>query len=190
MAKVQPLASGEVVEQAIRELADDVKDLSRWHVVNLLIGDLPFPEPSDSVLQGIIGRTAFADLLKDRSESDHLIFHFACGRVAAGMPDDVQAHLEEELFKLVQSYIGMVSSDSELRSRAGLAISCLLHLSMNASDEKDLFRRYHESLTKIVWHWPEIRKLVAQRFGGWPLNKPLVRQRGFWEMELTLRALA
>jgi hypothetical protein len=190
LAKVQPIASGEVVERSIRELEENAADLSRWHVVNLLIGDLPLPETVASLLESVIGRTAFADLLKDKPDHDHLIFHFACSRVASGMSDDVRAHLEKELFRLVESYKGITFSDLKLRNRGGLAIGCLLQLAMNVVDEKELFRRYHESLTKIIWQWPEIRKLVAQRFGGWPLAKPLVRQRGFWEMELTLRALS
>jgi hypothetical protein len=81
------------------------------------------------------------------------------------------------------------SSEKELRTLGAVAVGTLLLLAMNTRDEADLFCKYHQFLTKAVYVWPEIAPLIAKRFGGWPIASPLARQRGRWELELTLRAV-
>jgi hypothetical protein len=189
LAQAQPFPSGDVIEQAIRELQSGPEVVSRWNVIQLLLGDLPVPEPSASILNDVISKTDFTKLLTDNSARDHMALLFACGRVAAGVRAETREHLENNVFKLIKHYRDSESPELDLRTRAGVAIGCLVQLAMNEADERDLFRRYHELLTKAVWAWPEIANLVGDRFCGWPPVRPLARERGMWVLNLTVRGL-
>jgi hypothetical protein len=187
LAQIQPMPPAKVIERAIRELDAEPGDVSRWHVMHLLIGDLPVREKSISVLNELIAKTDFAKLVNKEGDQDHVALLFACSR-AVGLPTETRVHLENHVFKLVDIYRKLSSSDAEFRARSGVAVACLVQLAMHAADERELYRRYHELLTKLVWAWPEIARLVKDRFCAWPPIRPLTRERGKWELDLTIRA--
>lgn len=186
VAEIQPMPPAEVIERALNELDDAPEDVSRWHVMHLLIGDFPIREKGVSVLNELIGKTDFAKLNNKKGDQDHLALLFACSR-AASLSAETRAHLENHVFKLVDIYRKLSPSDAELRARSGLAVTCLVQLAMQVTDERELYRRYHELLTKLVWAWPETARLVKDRFCGWPPVHPLTRGRGKWELDLTIR---
>lgn len=95
---------------------------------------------------------------------------------------------EEELFSRArQSALADLKAE-EPRDRVGLLAGSLMLAAVTFDHEEATYARMHKSLVRLLQIWPSIAHEIRDRFEGWHPNLPLVRLRGYWELEMTLRA--
>jgi tetratricopeptide (TPR) repeat protein len=190
LKSILPLAPPQVLQQALTELEAAPENLSTWHLVSIVAGDKPLPEALRAKVDALVEKIDFAKLAIEHPDDESAIIHLISGRTLAGLPLQTLQKIEQQIWRLVDEFRGAPPEEERLHRRINLIASCFISLAVVDGDEGATFQRFYKHLTELAGRWPTAIPILRRRFHGWPTRQPLARQRGLWELELTLRALA
>ena len=189
LQRVIPIAPSDITCQALDALSANPQDLQSWHLIHTAVGDRPLPAEQTKALESLISTTDFAALLTERPEFDQIVLHFATVRKITGLPVTLSNELESQVWRIADHFRKTAVEDEILHRRVGFVAACLFSLSVVHQNEAATCAAYHGRFSKLAHLWPESVHILRMRFCNWPSRLPIVRQRGIWELELTLRAM-
>ncbi len=185
-----PVTPSEVLQQTLTALEATPDNLPTWHLLSITLGDKPLPIDLRRKLETLLVTTNFAKLVADLPDHEQAILHFVSGRAVVGLPAATLESIEQQVWTLVDQYRKTTDDEERLHRRVNFIASCLVSLAIVSGDEAATFQRFYRHLASLASRWPQSIPVLRRRFRGWPTRQTLSRQRGLWELELTLRGLA
>jgi hypothetical protein len=188
-AAMLPQSPTQMVTSALAQLATAPEDLDAWKSLVLSVSDLPLPTDLASTLNEFLTSLNPATVERLLHEREANLLPFLSARCALMPSSAIRELCKEFVFKRARQAVTTTISDKPLRDRTRLFAGCLVLLAVVPGDEAATHEGMHKLLVRLLQECPAVAPILRQRFDGWPTNLPLVRQRGYWELEMTLRAL-
>ena len=189
LSKTLPISPDGLIAASIADLELAPESPDAWRTLMVCAADHRLPPNTASALDVFLNTLDMPKILRALSDREAELFLFISGRCALTQSLPLREKCEELIFTRARNAAQSELSESDLRKRTGLFAGCLMLLAVVPEDEAGTHERMHKLLVQLLQAWPAASRILRLRFDGWPTHLPLTRQRGFWELEMTLRAM-
>jgi len=189
LATMLPQSPAEMLSTALAELTVTPENFDAWRTLIFSAADHPLPPDLAAALERFLAGldlTTFQRLLRDKEDK---LLPFLAVRCALSPVSSLRDLCEEHLLTLARQSARSTLDEKALHERVGLLAGSLMLVAVVPGDEATTHERMHKLIVRLLQAWPATARPLRRRFDGWPTHLPLTRQRGFWELEMTLRAL-
>lgn len=188
-AAMLPQSPAELLTTAIPELTLDLGNFDAWGRLMVSAADHELPLDRAAALNQFLAGLDMPKLLRLLPDKENELLPFLSVRCALASIGPLRDTCEEHLFTRARQSAQATPDEKALHERVSILAGTLNLLSVVPGDEAATHERMHKLLVRLLQVCPGAARTLRHRFNGWPTNLPLTRQRGFWELEMTLRAM-
>ena len=189
LAAMMPKSPKELFTASIADLSVAPENSEAWRTLAITIADHPLRPDCASIFDEFLAGFDLQKILRLLSAKEGELLPFLCARCALAPSLPLRSACEEHIFTSARQAAQSDLGDAKLHERVALHAACLILLAVVPGDEAASHERMHKLLVRLLQTWPAAASILRRRFDGWPIYVPLARQRGLWELEMSLRAL-
>ena len=186
---MMPQSPAEMVSVALAKLNLAPEDFDAWRTLIFSAADHPLPPALASTLDHFLAGLDLQKLARLLPDKQDELLEFLAVRCALNPSSALQTRCEEHVFSRARNLAQAALDDIKLYKHTAKIGGCLMLLAVLPGNEAATHERMHKFLVRLLQFWPPSARILRHRFDGWPTQMPFTRQRGLWELEMTLRAV-
>jgi len=189
LAAMLPQSPAEMVATALAELTIAPQNIDAWRTLIISAADNSLPSDLTSALEQLLAGLELPAFLRRLPGKEDELLPFLAVRCALSAASPLRGPCEEYLFTRAQHLAQATLDESTLHKRANLLTGSLMILAVAPGNEAATHERVHNLLVRLLQAWPAAARPLRRIFDGWPTQLAVTRQRGLWQLEMTLRAV-